>query len=121
MAVLVGGRDNVVVSISVSESLKMFSLSVVWGSWIMVRNAVALAVRPLWSNDTGHGNHKRPAANDDDAVATAAGKAIGRRALIRDRPPPCLFDAVYGTHSYVKVKVTYNNIIHYYNITCNII
>ncbi|CAH1737094.1 unnamed protein product [Aphis gossypii] len=103
MAVLDGGRDNVVVSISVSESLKMFSLSVVWGSWIMVKNAVALAVRPLWSNDTGHGNHKRSAANDD-AVATAAGKAIGRRALIRDRPPPCLFDAVYGAHLYVKVK-----------------
>ncbi|KAF0759606.1 epoxide hydrolase 4-like isoform X1, partial [Aphis craccivora] len=97
MAVLVGGRDNVVVSISAAESLKMFSLSVVWGSWIVVKNAVALAVRPLWSDDTGHGNHK-------SAVATAAGKPIGRRALARDRPPPCLFDAVYGTHSYVKVK-----------------
>ncbi|XP_026807036.1 epoxide hydrolase 4-like [Rhopalosiphum maidis] len=88
MAVLAGGRDNVV-SISAAESLKMLSLSVVWGSWVVVKNAVALAVRPLWSAGGGHGNRKRAAADDG---------------VVRDRPPPCLFDAVYGTHSYVKVK-----------------
>jgi epoxide hydrolase 4 len=103
MAVLAGGRDNVV-SISAAESLKMFSLSVVWGSWVVVKNAVALAVRPLWSTGGGgggHGNRKRAAANDG---------------VVRDRPPPCLFNAVYGTHSYVKVKVTYNKMQY-----CNII
>ncbi|XP_025192500.1 epoxide hydrolase 4-like [Melanaphis sacchari] len=100
MAVLVGGRDHVV-SISVVESLKMFSLSVVWGSWIVVKNAIALAVRPLWL-DGGHGIH-RHAAVDDGAVTTAVGGKVIRRAL-RDRPPPCLFNAVYGIHSYVKVK-----------------
>jgi epoxide hydrolase 4 len=120
MAVLVGGRDNVV-SISAAESLKMLAFSVVWGSWIVVKNAAARAVSPLWSNcGGGGGGHRNDVdgdggqtgvgADDDDAVATAttavatAGGPAARRAP-RDRPPPCLSTTVYGTHSYVKVKV----------------
>lgn len=103
MALLVGGRDNVV-SISTAESLKMLALSVVWGSWIVVKNAAARAFSPLWSNGGGYGDNKEAAANEN-AVVNARGKAV-RRAPIRDRPPPCLSTTVYGTHSYVKVKVT---------------
>ncbi|XP_026807034.1 epoxide hydrolase 4-like [Rhopalosiphum maidis] len=118
MAVLVGGRDNVV-SISAAESLKMLAFSVVWGSWVVVKNAAARAVSPLWSNCGGGGGHRNDVdgdggrtgvgADDDDAVATAAtavavaGGPAARRAP-RDRPPPCLSTTVYGTHSYVKVK-----------------
>lgn len=128
MAVLAGGRDNVV-SISAAESLKMLAFSVVWGSWVVVRNAATRAVGPLWSNcggggggggnGSGSGGHgdgddgddRETGAADDDAVATATGavatsggKSV-RRAALRDRPPPCLSTTVYGTHSYVKVKV----------------
>lgn len=120
MAVLVRSRDNVV-SISTADSLKMFALSVVWGSWIVVKNAAARAFSPLWPNGGGGGgshgydgddnmDEKGSIYVDDDAVttdaATASDKAI-RRAVPRDRPPPCLSTTVYGTHSYVKVKVTY--------------
>ncbi|XP_029345978.1 epoxide hydrolase 4 isoform X1 [Acyrthosiphon pisum] len=115
MAVLVGGRDNVV-SISAAESIKMLALSVVWGSWIIVKNAAVRAVTPLWSNGGGRGDdvdgddrESGAGVADDDTVATATtvatvgGNKAGRRAP-RDRPPPCLSTTVYGTHSYVKVK-----------------
>ncbi|KAL4090937.1 hypothetical protein QTP88_025695 [Uroleucon formosanum] len=109
MAVLIGGRDNVV-SISVAESIKLFALSVIWGSWIVVKHAAVRAVTPLWSNGGGqgddvHGVDRKSGvkAADDDTVATTSGKKAARRSP-RDRPPPCLFTTVYGTHSYVKVK-----------------
>lgn len=125
MAVLVGGRDNVV-SISAAESMKMLAFSVVWGSWIVVKNAAVRAISPLFSSGGGGGGHVDDAdgddqevsteASDDDAVATAttvattSGKTV--RPALRDRPPPCLSTTVYGTHSYVKVKVPcYWNII----------
>lgn len=117
MAVLIGGRDNVV-SISVAESIKLLALSVIWGSWIVVKHAAVRAVTPLWSNGGGqgddvHGVDRKSGvkAADDDTVATTSGKKAARRSP-RDRPPPCLFTTVYGTHSYVKVKVPcYCNII----------
>lgn len=132
------------VSISAAESLKMLAFSVVWGSWVVVRNAAARTVGPLWSNCGGGGNgsgsggrgdgrgdgdDRETGAADDDAAATATGavatysggKSV-RRAALRDRPPPCLSTTVYGTHSYVKVKVPfyckYHNIT-YYNIMPN--
>ncbi|CAI6362674.1 unnamed protein product [Macrosiphum euphorbiae] len=98
MALLVGGRDSVV-SISAAESLKMLVLSVVWGSWIVVKNAVSRVFSPLWSD----GGNYIDLASSENAVINARGKAI-HRAPIRDRPPPCLSTTVYGTHSYVKVK-----------------
>lgn len=117
MAVLVGGRDNVV-SISAAESMKMLAFSLVWGSWIVVKNAAVRAISPLFSNGGGHGDdadgddqEAGAEASDDDAVATATtvATASGKtaRPALRDRPPPCLSTTVYGTHSYVKVKVPF--------------
>ncbi|XP_022182882.1 epoxide hydrolase 4-like [Myzus persicae] len=114
MAVLAGARDNVV-SISAAESMKMLAFSVVWGSWIVVKNAAVRAVSPLWSNGGGHGDDAdgddREAGaevTDKDAVATTTTVAISggkaSRRTPRDRPPPCLSTTDYGTHSYVKVK-----------------
>lgn len=116
MAVLAEGRGDNVVSISTVESLKMLALSVVWGSWVVVKNAVARIIRPLWpAGDGADIDAVAAAATADDrgdasAVSAAArgGKACGKRLVgrsRRDRPPPCLSTAVYGTHSYVKVKV----------------
>ncbi|KAL5233260.1 hypothetical protein ACI65C_000670 [Semiaphis heraclei] len=94
MAVLVGGRDNVV-SISAAEWMKMLAYSLVWGSWIVVKNAAVRAIIPLFSNDGGHGDDTNgddqeagAEASDDDPVATASGKTA--RPALRDRPPPCL-------------------------------
>lgn len=102
----------------------MLAFSVVWGSWIVVKNAAVRAVTPLWSNGDGHENdvdgddrESGAGAADDDTVATAttvatAGGNKAARRTHRDRPPPCLSTTVYGTHSYVKVKVPcYCNII----------
>lgn len=104
------------VSISAAESIKMLAFSVVWGSWIVVKNAAVRAVTPLWSNGGGHGDdvdgddrESGARAADDDTVATTTtvatvgGNKAARRTH-RDRPPPCLSTTVYGTHSYVKVK-----------------
>ncbi|KAL5238414.1 hypothetical protein ACI65C_005824 [Semiaphis heraclei] len=54
MAVLVGGRDNVV-SISAAESMKMLAFSLIWGLWIVIKNAAVRVISPLFSNDGGHG------------------------------------------------------------------
>jgi hypothetical protein len=110
MAVLAEGRDNVV-SIPVVDALKMLALSVVWGSWIVVKNAAFRAVGPLWSiNPFGDGGPVDKSATTAAAVAgKTAGDGSDRTRLTahahRDRPPPCLFTTVFGTHSYVKVKV----------------
>ncbi|KAL4090935.1 hypothetical protein QTP88_025693 [Uroleucon formosanum] len=102
MAAVVGDRDNVV-SISAAESLKMFALSVVWGSWIVVKNTAVKAISsPLWSIGAACGNNRYVVA-DENAPIDTRGKAI-RLTPVRDRPPPCLSTTVYGTHSYVKVK-----------------
>lgn len=108
MAMLAECRGDNVVSISAVQSLKMLALSVVWGSWVVVKNAAARIIRPLW-----------PVGEAADAVSVAAagdggggggGKAGDKQHLAagrsrRSRPPPCLSTTVYGTHSYVKVKV----------------
>lgn len=107
MAVLAESRGDNVVTISAVKSLKMMALSVVWGSWVVIKNAVARVVSPLWP--VGGGS----VAADDGGAARAAsargGKADDKRLAAvrshRDRPPPCLSTTVYGTHSYVKVKV----------------
>uniref|UniRef100_A0A2S2QFP3 Epoxide hydrolase 4 n=1 Tax=Sipha flava TaxID=143950 RepID=A0A2S2QFP3_9HEMI len=109
MAVLAEGRDNVV-SIPVVDALKMLALSVVWGSWIVVKNAAFRAVGPLWSiNPFGDGGPvDKSAITAAAVVGKTAGDGSDRTRLTahahRDRPPPCLFTTVFGTHSYVKVK-----------------
>lgn len=93
MAVLVECRDNVV-SIPKAESLKLFVNSLVWGSWMVVKNAVARAVSAVRLDTVGHG-----------AVAVAKGHADSAVHSRRDYPPACLTSTFYGTHSYAKVKV----------------
>lgn len=108
MAVLADSRGDNVVSISAVQSLKMLALSVVWGSWMVVKSAVARLVSPLWPVGDGY-----DAAATGAAVSAAAGGGAGKAGekrlppcrSRRSRPPPCLSTTVYGTHSYVKVKV----------------
>lgn len=126
---LAEGRDNVV-SIPATDALKMLALSVVWGSWIVVRNAASRAISPLWSisllGDADDGLTATTDSEQDKSEAAGTGDKTDRMQLApharRDRPPPCLFTTVYGTHSYVKVKVTYlyiRNAINYvlYTVT----
>lgn len=101
MAVLVESGDSVV-SISAAESLKMFAFSLVWGTWVLFRNTATRVVGPLLT--TGRGTDGDAAAADCKKADDNADKRLACRGR-RDRPPPCLSTAVYGTHSYVKVKV----------------
>ncbi|VVC25488.1 Epoxide hydrolase-like,Alpha/beta hydrolase fold-1,Alpha/Beta hydrolase fold [Cinara cedri] len=102
MAVLAESRDNVV-SISAVESLKMLAFSVIWGTWIVIRNAVVRMTAPLLLNS----GRRRRRVDSTSAVKSAAdGKGDKRLAGLEltDRPPKCLFTTVYGIHSYVKIK-----------------
>lgn len=106
MAVLVTSRRDNVVSISVTESLKMLAYSVVWGSWIVFKKVAAMVVGPLWLGRYGIG----AAAAGKDAPNASGGRADERlQQLVAGnrgyRPPPCLSSSVYGVHSYVKIKV----------------
>lgn len=125
MAVLVGGRDNVV-SIPTAQSLKMLALSLIWGSWIIVRNTVARFIGPaVWTGRPGDEDDVDGTAaggNVTGKVVSATGKGDKRLTVRghRDRPPPCLSATVYGTHSYVKVKVNTAPYYHsyIYNVFC---
>lgn len=117
MAVLADRRDSVV-SIPTVELLKMFACSVVWGLWMVAKNAVVrFVVDPLWffGRRGGHPVARR----SDSALPAHSATDVGDKAQDglttvrghRDRPPPCLSNAIYGAHSYVKVKVTASFII----------
>lgn len=104
MAVLAESRDNVV-SISTVESLKMLTFSVIWGTWIVIRNSVVRIVRPLLLN---RGRRRRVRPDGTSAVVSAADRTGDERLAgleLTDCPPKCLFTTVYGVHSYVKIKV----------------
>lgn len=114
MAVLVARRRDNVVSISAAESLKMLAYSVIWGSWVVIKNAAAMVVGPLrisrYGIGIGGGRHASGAAAKKGAPTASGGRAdkrlqqlfAGNRGY---RPPPCLSSSVYGVHSYVKIKV----------------
>lgn len=101
MAVLVETRDNVV-SIPAVESLKMLTFSVIWGTWIVLRNAVVRIVGPLLLK--GRGRRRRDRADGSPVPDAQADERLAGLELT-DRPPKCLFTTVYGIHSYVKIKV----------------
>lgn len=106
MAVLVRSHDNVV-TIPTLESLKMLGFSVVWGSWILIKNTAVRIVSPLWSIGKSNTIAK---ANFADSKTSSQGSDKGEKRQVfglgpRDLPPPCLSTTIYGIHSYVKIKV----------------